>query len=178
MCGLSIATQRILVGSQIWKREVKERLKLHNLLTDHVVIRSELKYLIGAKMVNFKCRVFGGKAAPFPTVRVFRVVRPVATVRIRVEPDPEPTRQFGPVANTSPSPGQEATSYPNWVTSAGLLCRTFVKPQIFVQVDTGQWFHFTVPATLTPIKYLGSDHIITWSIRKMCSISCSSSSRF
>jgi len=33
-------------------------------------------------------------------VRVFRVVRPVATVRFRVEPYPEPTREFGPVANT------------------------------------------------------------------------------
>jgi len=51
-------------------------------------------------MVNLKCRVFGGKTAPFPTVRVFRVVRPVATVRVRVEPNPELTRQFGPVANT------------------------------------------------------------------------------
>jgi len=51
-------------------------------------------------MVNLKCRVFGGKTAPFPTVQVFRVVRPVATVRVRVEQDPEPTRQFGPVANT------------------------------------------------------------------------------
>jgi hypothetical protein len=35
------------------------------------------------------------------TVRVFGVVRPVATVRFRVEPYPEPTREFGPVANTS-----------------------------------------------------------------------------
>jgi len=33
-------------------------------------------------------------------VWVFRVVRPVATVRVRVEPDLEPTRHFGPVANT------------------------------------------------------------------------------
>jgi hypothetical protein len=48
----------------------------------------------------FKCRVFGGKTGPFPVGRVFRVVRPVATVRFRVEPDPEPTREFGPVANT------------------------------------------------------------------------------
>jgi len=93
----------MIVGSQISKREVKERLKLNNLRTDHVVIRSELKYSIEAEMVNFNCRVFGGKTAPFPTVRVFRVVRPVATVRVRVEPDPEPTGQFGPVANTSKS---------------------------------------------------------------------------
>jgi hypothetical protein len=82
-------------------QEVKEGLKLDNLHTDHVMIRSELKYLIGAKIVDLKCRVFGGKTAPFPTVRVFRVVRPVATVRFRVELNPEPTREFGPVANTT-----------------------------------------------------------------------------
>jgi len=46
------ASLRILVRSQIWKREVKERIKLHNLRTDHVMIRSELKYLIGAKGVG------------------------------------------------------------------------------------------------------------------------------
>jgi hypothetical protein len=65
------------------------------------MIRSELKYLIGAKIVDLKCRVFGGKTRPFPMVRVFHVVRPVATVRVPVEPHPEPTRKFGPVANTS-----------------------------------------------------------------------------
>ena len=82
-------------------REVKEGLKLDNLRTDHVMIRSELKYLIRVKIVDLKCRVFGGKTAPFPTVRVFRVLRPVATVRFRVEPNPEPTGEFGSVANTS-----------------------------------------------------------------------------
>jgi len=34
------AIRRILVLSQIWQREVKEQLKLHNLRTDHVMIRS------------------------------------------------------------------------------------------------------------------------------------------
>jgi hypothetical protein len=52
-------------------------------------------------MVDLKCRVLGGKTGPFPMVRVFRVVRPVATVRFQVEPYPEPTRQIGPVANTN-----------------------------------------------------------------------------
>jgi hypothetical protein len=33
-------------------REVKGRGELHNLRTDHVMIRSELKYLIGAKVVG------------------------------------------------------------------------------------------------------------------------------
>ena len=50
--GFSIATRRILVRPQIWEREVKERLKLHNLRTDHIVIQSELKYLIAAKIVD------------------------------------------------------------------------------------------------------------------------------
>ena len=45
-------TQRISVRSQIWMREVKEGLKLHNLCMDHVMIRSELIYLIGAKAVG------------------------------------------------------------------------------------------------------------------------------
>jgi len=44
------AILRILVGSQIWKWEVKERIKLHNLRIDHVTIRSELRYLIGANV--------------------------------------------------------------------------------------------------------------------------------
>jgi hypothetical protein len=59
------------------------------------MVRSELKYLIGTQIVNLKCRVF-------------RVVRAVATVRFRVEPDTEPTREFGPVANTSDCGNTEA----------------------------------------------------------------------
>jgi len=41
-----------MVQSQIWQREVKERLKLHNLHSDHIVIQSELKYLIGVKVAG------------------------------------------------------------------------------------------------------------------------------
>jgi len=80
---------------------VKEGLKLHDLRIDHVMIRSELKYLIGAQVVRLKCRVFAGKTGPIPRVRVFCVVKPVATVRVLVEPDPELTREFGTVANTN-----------------------------------------------------------------------------
>jgi hypothetical protein len=46
------ATQRISVGSQIGKREVKKRVDPHNLHSDHVLIQSELKYLIGGKGVG------------------------------------------------------------------------------------------------------------------------------
>jgi len=85
-CRFSIATQRILVRSQIWEREGKEGLKLHNVCTDHVTIWSELRYLMGAKIVDLKCREFGGN--------------PLLRSGSWSEPDPEPNREFGPVANT------------------------------------------------------------------------------
>jgi len=46
------ANQRILAQSQIWQPEVKEGITLHNLRTDHVTIRSELRYLIGGKVAG------------------------------------------------------------------------------------------------------------------------------
>jgi hypothetical protein len=46
----SPATEQILLPSQIWKRDVKEGLKQHNIHCHHVMIWSELKYLIGAKV--------------------------------------------------------------------------------------------------------------------------------
>jgi hypothetical protein len=52
-------------------QEVKVLLELHTLRTDHVMIRSQLKYLIGAKVGRLKCWVFGGKTGPMATVRVF-----------------------------------------------------------------------------------------------------------
>jgi len=51
-CFYLTATQRISVGSQICKREVKERLELQNLCPDHAMIRSELKYVIGVKVAG------------------------------------------------------------------------------------------------------------------------------
>jgi hypothetical protein len=64
------------------------------------MIRSELKFLIGGKIVHLKCPLFGRKMGPCCMVRVIGVVRTVATVRNRVEPYPDPTREFGPVANS------------------------------------------------------------------------------
>jgi len=46
------ANQWIFVQSKIWQREVKEGLTLHDLHTDHIVIRSELKYLIEATVAG------------------------------------------------------------------------------------------------------------------------------
>ena len=72
------ATQRISVGSQIWKREVKEPIVLHNSCTDYVMIRSELKYLILAKSCR-NCKMelrSGSNPSPNPVgTPVFRVTR-------------------------------------------------------------------------------------------------------
>jgi hypothetical protein len=46
------ASQRIVIGSQIREWEVKEHLKLHVLRIYHIVIRSKLQYLIGAKLLS------------------------------------------------------------------------------------------------------------------------------
>jgi hypothetical protein len=81
-------------------REVKERLKLDNVRNDHVIIQSELKYLIGAKLVNLKGRVFGGKNWPICICPGFRMVLPAVTVQFCLQPDPDPTREFGPIPNT------------------------------------------------------------------------------
>jgi len=89
-CGFSIATQRILVRSQMWEREVKEGLKLHDLHTDHITIRSELRYLIGATIVGLKCGVFGDNPLQWSG----------SGSEPDLEPDLEPNREFGPVANT------------------------------------------------------------------------------
>ena len=79
---------------------MKELVKLHNLRTDHVTIRSELKYLIGAKVVRLKCRVYDVKTGPIATVRVFVWQDPLQWFGSGFDPDPQPTCEFGTVANT------------------------------------------------------------------------------
>jgi len=66
--------------------EVKEQLEVRNLHINHITIQSELKYLIGAKVVRLKFRVFGGKTSPNCNSPGFRVVKPVAMVRFRSQP--------------------------------------------------------------------------------------------
>jgi len=69
ICPFLTATQRISVGSQIGKWEVKERPELHNLHTDHVTIQWELKYLIGGKGVKLEPQS-GSNPAENPRVYV------------------------------------------------------------------------------------------------------------
>jgi len=54
-----IATQRISVGLLIWMLEVKVHLIVHNQRVDHVTIRSELTYLIGAQVAGTVIRSRG-----------------------------------------------------------------------------------------------------------------------
>jgi hypothetical protein len=50
ICPYFTAIQQISARSQIEKREMKERIELHNLHTDHITIQSEIWYLIGTKV--------------------------------------------------------------------------------------------------------------------------------
>jgi len=52
ICSVFTASRRISVGSQLGNREGKEQPELHNLRTDHVTIRWELKDIIGGKNVG------------------------------------------------------------------------------------------------------------------------------
>ena len=72
-----------LIALQTGDRQVKEHLKLHLSRIDHVAIRSELRYLIGVKDVDFQGWVFCEETGPIATVRVFDAVR------FRFQPEPE-----------------------------------------------------------------------------------------
>jgi hypothetical protein len=87
--GFSIATQRILVVLHICKREVKERLNRHNQHIDHVMIRSELKYLIGVKNRGLQWPGFEVEPAPNATVRGCHVVKPLQQFSSGYNPNPE-----------------------------------------------------------------------------------------
>jgi hypothetical protein len=51
--------------------DMKELVKEANVRIHHVMIRSELKYLIGGKVVRLKCQGIGHKPGPIATVWVF-----------------------------------------------------------------------------------------------------------
>jgi hypothetical protein len=57
-------------------------------------------------------------------------------------------------------PGQELPRNLNRVSVGGVLPEPDIYPQVFGWVGTRPWFHFTVPATLAPIKYLSYDRIM------------------
>jgi len=63
------------------------------------MVQSELKSLIPPNIVNVKFPCFDVKTGKFPIVQIFHMVRHVATLRSVLEPDPQPTLEFEPIAN-------------------------------------------------------------------------------
>jgi len=76
-----------------------------------------------------------------------------------------------------PSAGHELASPPNRpVIRSRLLTGLEIHLGYFGLVETGPWFHFTVPATLRGIQCLTFDCIVTWSVCRLCKFwSCSTS---
>ena len=160
----SIATQWILVGSHIWDREVKERLELHNLHSDYIMIRSELKYLIGGKVVMLKCWVLCGN--------------PLQQLGSGLEPDPEPNREFGTVANTNFSAecytGKVVWISQRWQGTLFILCNAYqsccsliIKGQTFPSIVTHLWrvFPFRLDSGNSTLTLSVSNlHIISMAI--------------
>jgi len=95
-------TQRISVGSQIRKRDVKERSELHNVPTDHVTIWWELQYLIAAKGVGTVKLQLRSGSNPAEILRVY--------VRSRYHPHQDQMgRVFGQVSNRTEPNGWPKT---------------------------------------------------------------------
>jgi hypothetical protein len=89
-----------MVGLQIRMREVKEKVKLDTLHLEHVTIQSELRYLIGAQVVRLKCQVVGGKPAQWQRSRFLGWYNELPRSGSGYEPDPPPSRDLPPIANT------------------------------------------------------------------------------
>jgi len=79
--------------------KLKERRILHNLLIDHVMIWSELRYLICAQVVRFDCWVVGGETGPIATVQVVGWWNSLQLSGSGLEPDPELDREFRTIAH-------------------------------------------------------------------------------
>ena len=91
ICPCFTATQRILIRSQIWMLEVKELVKLYNLHIHHVTIQSELRYLIGAKVVG---TIKWNRGPGLCPVRVTNPPRQSGSGCLAV-PDPDRGLRFG-----------------------------------------------------------------------------------
>jgi hypothetical protein len=68
---------------------VQEQLKLHNIHIHHVMLRSELKYLLGAKHLGFQRPGYEVEPGPFAMVSGFHVVKPLQWFGSGSNPNPE-----------------------------------------------------------------------------------------
>jgi hypothetical protein len=97
------ATHRNSVGSWIWKWEVQQRLKPHNLCIDHVTIQSEMKYLIQAKAAGTGQLELQSRSNPdkYPQFYVQSRYQPAMTRGVCV---------FGPIWNWTEPPVKTLTA--------------------------------------------------------------------
>jgi hypothetical protein len=65
---------------------VKERVELHNLRTDHVMIQSELKYLIGARYLGLQRPDVEAETGPNANSPSFSCGKLVAMVVFQFQP--------------------------------------------------------------------------------------------
>jgi len=95
--------QRIFVWSQIWKREVEQRLKLHNLHIHHVMICWDLRYLIGAKVAGtVRWNRSGGPTRP-----------KIRGLMSGLGNKPAKTQWVGSLAGSGTKPNQTASQNPD-----------------------------------------------------------------
>jgi hypothetical protein len=67
-------------------------------------MKSELKYILGPKVVMLKYHVVGGKTGPFTKVRVFVWQSPLQWFISGLNPNPEPFWWVGTIADTINDP--------------------------------------------------------------------------
>jgi len=84
----------------------------------------------------------------------------------------------GPVSGRRFGSGCYPAKNLNRYVLAGLLPGPTRNPSFFGRVGTVPRVHFVVPTFMGSIKYLSSDRIMTWCIRRLCSLSRSFTSRF
>jgi len=95
------ATQRILIRSQSGGLDVEEHAKLHVLRIYHIVIQSELKYWIGAKVLSWRNCETGQKTAGSVLFGLLIGLNPLHWCPFGSNPDLEPNCRFGTVANSN-----------------------------------------------------------------------------
>ena len=93
-------TQRILIGSLIGEQEVKPHAKLNLLHIYHIVIQSELKRLIGAKVPSLQTCETSQRTAGSVRFGLSMRLNPLQWFQFGFNPHPEQNHRFGTVANT------------------------------------------------------------------------------
>jgi len=85
-CKFSASTEGIFITFKMGEQQVDDSLNLHNSPIDCVAIQSQLKNLIGVKMVGLKCLGCLLVTGPKAIVWDVPVLRPIAIDLLRFQP--------------------------------------------------------------------------------------------